>query len=83
MEIHPIDNECDYQEVLRSAAALVDADPAPGTPDGDRLQLLATLIEQYEAEHVPFGPRRLPSGPEAGETSRPPPCPSPGEDDGA
>lgn len=56
MEIHPIENERDYQEALKCVSALVDADPAPGTPDGVQLQRLATLIEQYEAEHVPLDP---------------------------
>ncbi|WP_425129706.1 helix-turn-helix domain-containing protein, partial [Burkholderia vietnamiensis] len=54
MEIRPIHNEHDYKESLRIVSALVDADPAPGTPDGDRLEVLATLIERYEAEHFPL-----------------------------
>ncbi|KVW34213.1 helix-turn-helix domain-containing protein [Burkholderia ubonensis] len=54
MEIRPIHNEHDYKEALRIVSALVDADPAPGTPDGDRLEILAILVERYEAEHFPL-----------------------------
>jgi len=28
-----------------------------GTPKGDRLDILATLIEAYEAKHYPMDPR--------------------------
>ncbi|KVN76863.1 transcriptional regulator [Burkholderia stagnalis] len=54
MEIRPIHNEHDYKEALRIVSALVDADPAPGTPDGDRLEILAILVERYEVEHFPL-----------------------------
>lgn len=53
MEIRPIHNERDYREALQIVSGLVDVDPAPGTPDGDRLEILATLVERYEAEHFP------------------------------
>jgi HTH-type transcriptional regulator/antitoxin HigA len=29
---------------------LVDQDPEPGTPDGDRLEFLSLLVEHYEAQ---------------------------------
>jgi HTH-type transcriptional regulator / antitoxin HigA len=29
-------------------------DPALGTPDGDRLDVLATLVEAYERKHYPI-----------------------------
>ncbi|NMM04499.1 transcriptional regulator [Paraburkholderia sp. RP-4-7] len=54
MEIRPIHNEHDYNEALQTVSGLVDADPAPGTPEGDRLEVLATLVERYEAEHFPL-----------------------------
>ncbi|MDD1494038.1 MULTISPECIES: helix-turn-helix domain-containing protein [Burkholderia] len=54
MEIRPIHNEHDYKEALHIVSALVDVDPAPGTPEGDQLEVLATLIERYEAEHFPL-----------------------------
>ena len=33
---------------------LVDMDPAPDTPEGDELEILAILVEKYEAEHFPM-----------------------------
>ena len=33
----------------------MEADPEPGTPDGDRLDILATLVQAYEARHFPIG----------------------------
>ncbi|WP_019447838.1 transcriptional regulator [Cupriavidus sp. BIS7] len=55
MEIRPIHNERDYQEALKIVSGLVDVDPAPGTSEGDRLEVIATLVERYEAEHFPLG----------------------------
>ncbi|KAJ3472115.1 hypothetical protein NLI96_g13406 [Meripilus lineatus] len=55
MEIRPIHNEHDYKEARRIVSTLVDADPAPGTPDGDRLEVLTILIDRYEVEHFPLG----------------------------
>lgn len=51
MEIRPIRSEEDYRAALAEAAALMDA--GAGTPEGDRLDVLATLIEAYEAAHYP------------------------------
>jgi HTH-type transcriptional regulator / antitoxin HigA len=55
MESRPIHNEHHYKQALALASGLVDADPAPGTPDGRRLEELATLIEQYETERFSLG----------------------------
>ncbi|HET6382018.1 MAG TPA: transcriptional regulator [Armatimonadota bacterium] len=52
MEIRPIHSELDYQEALAEIERLFDA--GPGTPDGDRLELWITLVEDYEAEHDPI-----------------------------
>jgi HTH-type transcriptional regulator/antitoxin HigA len=49
MEIRPVKNEVDYQAVLVEIEQLFDA--APDTPDGDRLEVLVTLVEAYEAKH--------------------------------
>lgn len=54
IEIKPIRTENDYEEALLEVAALIDEDPAPGTPDFDRLDVMATLIVAYEAEHYPI-----------------------------
>lgn len=46
MEIKPIKNEADYKAVLEEIERLFDA--GPDTPEGDRLDLLTTLVEAYE-----------------------------------
>jgi HTH-type transcriptional regulator/antitoxin HigA len=51
MEITPIRTEKDYRAALRVVSALVDQDPSPDTPDGERLYMLSTLIETYEQKH--------------------------------
>lgn len=56
MDIRPIHTEADYKAMLREISILMDADPDPGTPAGDRLDILATLVQAYEAKHVPFSP---------------------------
>ena len=55
MNIHPIRNEVDYAAALARVSPLVDLDPAPDTPEFDELDVLATLIEAYEAKHHPIG----------------------------
>ena len=54
MEIRPIRTKSDYKAALKIVSALVDADPKRGTPDGDRLEVLGTLVEAYEAQHYPI-----------------------------
>ncbi len=49
MEIKPIKTETDYQATLQEIDRLFDA--APDTPEGDRLEVLATLVEAYENKH--------------------------------
>ena len=51
MEIRPIRTEQDYRAALAAASSLMAAEA--GTPEGDRLDVLATLIEAYEAAHYP------------------------------
>jgi antitoxin component HigA of HigAB toxin-antitoxin module len=55
MDIRPLHTENDYRAALAEVSALVDLDPEPGTPDGDRLEILSTLVERYETAHFPFG----------------------------
>lgn len=55
MDIRPIHTEADYKATLREVSALMASDPDPGTPDGDRLDILATLVQAYEARHFPVG----------------------------
>jgi HTH-type transcriptional regulator/antitoxin HigA len=54
MEITPIRTEKDYRAALRVVSTLVDQDPPPDTPDGERLDVLSTLIEAYERKHHPI-----------------------------
>lgn len=51
MDIRPIKTEADYQAVLEEIERLFDA--APDTPEGDRLEVLTTLVEAYEEKHYP------------------------------
>lgn len=53
MEIRPIHTEMDYQVALREVSAYFDNEPEPGTPEGDRFEVLITLLEAYEAKHYP------------------------------
>jgi HTH-type transcriptional regulator/antitoxin HigA len=55
MDIHPIRTEADHRAALRQISALMETDPEPGTPEGDRLDILATLVQAYEARHLPIG----------------------------
>ena len=54
MEITPIRTEKDYRAALRVVSTLVDQDPSPETPEGERLDVLSTLIEAYERKHHPI-----------------------------
>ncbi|MBD8524607.1 helix-turn-helix domain-containing protein [Pseudomarimonas arenosa] len=53
MNIHPIRTESDYKKALRELSAYFDDEPDPGTIEGDRFEILATLVEAYEAKHFP------------------------------
>jgi len=52
MNIRPIRTKADYRAALKEVEHLWEADP--GTPDGDRMDVLVTLIEAYEAKHFPI-----------------------------
>ena len=52
MDIRPIKTKADHRAALKEVERLWNADP--GTPDGDRIDVLVTLIEAYEAEHCPI-----------------------------
>lgn len=54
MEIKPIHNEADYKTVLKDISQLMAHDPVLGTPEGDRLDILVTLVQAYEAKHHPM-----------------------------
>ncbi|NOT14738.1 MAG: transcriptional regulator [Methylotenera sp.] len=56
MNIKPIHNEQDYQTTLREVSTYFDNEPTPDTPDGDRFEILLTLVEDYEAKHYHIDP---------------------------
>ncbi|WP_394891815.1 type II toxin-antitoxin system HigA family antitoxin [Mesorhizobium sp. AaZ16] len=54
IELKPIRTEADYDEALAEVGRLWGA--KSGAPDGDRLDVLATLIEAYETRMHPIDP---------------------------
>ena len=52
MEINPIKNEASYRATLAEIDGLMKAEM--DTPEGDRLDVLVTLVEAYEARHFPI-----------------------------
>ena len=53
MNIRPVRNAKDYKGALRELSAYFDREPRSGTEDGDRFEILITLVEAYEARHFP------------------------------
>ena len=53
MKPRPIQTEADYASALKRIEAIFDA--KPGTPKGDELDLLVTLVESYEEKEFPIG----------------------------
>lgn len=54
MDVRPIRTEDDYRWALAEISGYFDDQPEPGSPDGDRFDVLATLIVAYEDEHYPI-----------------------------
>ncbi len=52
MELKPIKTEDECHAALAEIERLFDA--AEGTPEADRLEVLALLVENYEAAHYPM-----------------------------
>lgn len=52
--VRPIRTESDYRMALAEVERLMDAEA--GTPEGDRLDVLVTLVSAYEARHHPVPP---------------------------
>ena len=52
MEIKPIRTNTDHRAALKEIETLMAA--RPGTPEGDRLDVLATLVEAWEKKHYPM-----------------------------
>ena len=49
-----IKTEKDYNKALARINDLMDADP--DTPEGDKLELLVTMVEMYEKTEYPIDP---------------------------
>jgi HTH-type transcriptional regulator/antitoxin HigA len=52
MDIKPIRSEEDYRATLREIESLMSA--VAGSAEGERLDMLATLVEAYERQHFPL-----------------------------
>ena len=52
MDIRPIKSEADYRAALQEIESLMGAEP--GTPEGERLDVMVTLVEAYERAHFPM-----------------------------
>lgn len=52
MDITPIKTQRDYRRALKEIEGLMSA--RRGTPEGDRLDVLVTLVEAWEAKHYPL-----------------------------
>ena len=52
MDIKPIKTDADYRKTLKIINGLMDA--APGTPEGEKLDVLATLVEAWERKKFPM-----------------------------
>ena len=51
MNIKPIRTAKDHKAALVEISKLMESDPDIGTPKGDRLDVLVTLVQAYEAQH--------------------------------
>jgi len=54
VDVKPIRTEQEYEDALEEIERLSDAVPA--TPEGDYLEVLMILVEDYEEKHYPIPP---------------------------
>lgn len=54
MDIKLVETEEDYRVTLGEIESLMRAEP--DTPEGERLDVLVTLVEAYERQHFPMDP---------------------------
>ncbi len=52
MDLPPIRDDAGYRATLKEVESLMMA--KLGTPEGERLEALATLVEVWEREHYPM-----------------------------
>lgn len=51
MDVRPLHDEQDYDWAIREVSRYFEVEPTPGTPDGDRFEVLSSLIKAYEDNH--------------------------------
>lgn len=54
LDINPITTESDYEVALREIQRLWEA--PHGSPEGDKLDVMVTLVDAYEQQHYPIPP---------------------------
>jgi HTH-type transcriptional regulator/antitoxin HigA len=54
--IRPLHSEADYDVALNEIERYFENEPRPGTPEADRFDLLALIIEDYERRRWPIEP---------------------------
>ncbi|CAN5369848.1 type II toxin-antitoxin system HigA family antitoxin [soil metagenome] len=56
MDVRPLHTEKDYEWALGEVARYFENQPAPGSVDGDRFEVLSALLKQYEDAHIEMPP---------------------------
>jgi len=56
VDIKPIRTESDYQAALRVVSAHFERPPLRGSAEGDRFEVLLTLVHAYESVHHAIAP---------------------------
>ena len=54
--IRPIRTEAEYDEALKQIERYFENEPNPSTPEADRFDLLALIVEDYERKRWPIDP---------------------------
>jgi HTH-type transcriptional regulator/antitoxin HigA len=60
-DIRRIQSEAEYDAALAEIERYFEDEPEPGTPAGDRFDLLALVIEDYERRHWAIDPADAPT----------------------
>jgi HTH-type transcriptional regulator / antitoxin HigA len=58
--IRPLRTEADYESALDEIERYFENEPKPGTPQADRFDLLALIVEDYERTCWPVEPPAVP-----------------------
>jgi HTH-type transcriptional regulator/antitoxin HigA len=56
MYLAQVGSEADYQKVMAEIRQLAELEPDRGTPQGERIEALAMLVEAYEADSQRWDP---------------------------